>query len=83
MPGRLYKWVAGQLRSCDDISVKQQRAEGLYQEDKELPMRMSYQNPEIQKLYDEFLKEPNSHKAHELLHTHYTNKFKNSYKDLV
>ena len=73
----------GQLRSCDDISVKEQRAEGLYQEDKELPMRMSYQNPEIKKLYDEFLKEPNSHKAHELLHTHYTNKFKNSYKDLV
>ena len=35
------------------------------------------------KLYEEYLKEPNSHKAHELLHTHYSDKFKNSYKDLV
>ena len=30
-----------------------------------------------------FLKEPNSHKAHELLHTYYSDKLKNSYKDLV
>lgn len=31
----------------------------------------SHENPLIQALYDKYLGEPNSHKAHELLHTHY------------
>jgi NADH-quinone oxidoreductase subunit G/NADP-reducing hydrogenase subunit HndD len=33
--------------------------------------RKSHKNPMIKKIYDEFLGKPNSHKAHELLHTHY------------
>ncbi|MBQ2769271.1 MAG: iron hydrogenase small subunit, partial [Clostridia bacterium] len=42
-------------------------------------LRASHKNPQIVKLYEDFLGEPNSHKAHELLHTVYEAKepFKN------
>ncbi len=72
----------GQPRSCDDTKIKSRRAQGLYKEDSELPVRKSHMNPSIQKLYQEFLEHPASHKAHELLHTVYTDRFKNSYKDV-
>lgn len=72
----------GQPYSYNDTTIKQKRAEGLYKEDSELPFRKSHQNPEIKKLYEEFLKEPGSHKSHELLHTFYEDKFKGSYRDL-
>ncbi|NSW92280.1 MAG: iron hydrogenase small subunit [Firmicutes bacterium] len=47
------------------------RAQAIYEEDRNLPIRKSHENPSIKKLYDEYLGEPNSHKAHQLLHTHY------------
>jgi NADP-reducing hydrogenase subunit HndD len=47
------------------------RAKATYEEDCGKPKRKSHQNEEVQMLYKEFLGEPNSHKAHELLHTHY------------
>jgi len=47
------------------------RAQGLYNIDKEMPLRKSHTNPEIKALYEEYLGEANGHKAHELLHTHY------------
>ncbi len=72
----------GQPRSCDDSKIKGERAEGLYKEDSELPQRKSHMNPSIQKLYQEYLEHPNSHKAHEILHTTYANKFAGSYKDV-
>ena len=72
----------GQPRSCDDSSIKGKRAEGLYKEDTELPLRKSHKNPSIQKLYNEYLEKPGAHKAHELLHTTYKNKFAGSYKDV-
>ena len=72
----------GQPRSCDDSRIKEERAQGLYKEDSELPQRKSHMNPSIQKLYQEYLEYPNSHKAHELLHTVYTNRFTGSYKDI-
>ena len=72
----------GQPTSCDDSKIKQERAEGLYKEDSELPVRKSHMNPSIQKLYQEYLEHPGSHKAHELLHTVYTDKFAGSYKDV-
>lgn len=72
----------GQPRSCDDSKIKEERAQGLYKEDSELEYRKSHFNPSIRKLYNEYLEEPNSHKAHELLHTIYTNKFTGSYKDI-
>ena len=72
----------GQPMSCNDSTIKLRRAEGLYKNDLELPIRKSHENPDVKKLYDEYLGAPNSHKAHELLHTHYKNRFDNSYKDL-
>ncbi len=71
----------GQPRSCDSSLIKEERAMGLYTEDKNLPLRKSHENPEIKKLYEEFLEKPGSHKAHELLHTTYTDRLKGSYKD--
>ncbi len=47
------------------------RAAALYSEDERQTFRQSHNNPQIQQLYAEYLGEPNSHKAHELLHTTY------------
>ena len=49
----------------------QQRKAALYDIDRERPIRQSHNNPLITKLYDNFLEQPNSHKAHHLLHTTY------------
>lgn len=54
-----------------DVDVKAQRAKALYTEDANSPIRKSHENPDIQLLYKDFLEKPGSHKAHELLHTHY------------
>jgi len=54
-----------------DESLLQCRANSLYALDEERPLRCSHQNPDIQKLYAEYLGEPMSHRAHELLHTYY------------
>jgi len=54
-----------------NLAIRQKRMDAIYAEDRGLPLRKSHENPEVQQLYADFLKEPNSHKAHELLHTHY------------
>lgn len=67
------------VRPCflpnEDIDIldtyKEKRAAALYSEDERQVLRQSHKNPQIQQLYAEFLGEPNSHKAHELLHTTY------------
>jgi len=67
------------IRSCflpneaDDIldTFKDKRAKALYSEDERQTLRQSHNNAQVKKLYDEFLGKPNSHKAHELLHTSY------------
>ncbi len=51
--------------------IRKLRAEAIYQEDKDIPLRKSHENPSVLKLYKEFLGEPNSEKSHELLHTKY------------
>ncbi|SCM81488.1 NADP-reducing hydrogenase subunit HndC [uncultured Sporomusa sp.] len=51
-------------------ATKEARMAGLYQADRELPIRQSHKNPAVKALYDEFLGKPLSHKSHELLHTH-------------
>lgn len=56
------------------IDLKSIRAKALYDEDSGKKLRKSHENPEITAIYKEFLGEPGSHKAHELLHTHYTAK---------
>ncbi len=73
----------GQPISCNTPEARAKRAEGLYNEDlKDVQFRRSHENKDIQKLYKEYLGEPASHKAHELLHTTYNDKFKGSYKDI-
>jgi len=60
-----------------DLAKRMERMKAIYAEDACLPFRKSHENPEVQLLYAEFLKEPLGHKSHQLLHTKYTrrNKF--------
>ncbi|WP_027400569.1 NADH-dependent [FeFe] hydrogenase, group A6 [Anaerovorax odorimutans] len=51
--------------------VKARRMDSIYRIDREMPIRKSHENPEVIQLYEDFLGNPNSHLAHELLHTHY------------
>ena len=51
--------------------IKKLRAQALYDQDESMPLRKSHLNPVLQKCYEEFLGEPGSHKAHEILHTSY------------
>ena len=55
----------------NSIDLRAVRAKILYDADANLPIRKSHENPIVKMVYDEYLGEPNSHKAHELLHTHY------------
>lgn len=62
----------------EDVDIldtyKEKRAAALYSEDERQTVRQSHNNPQIQQLYADYLGEPNSHKAHELLHTTYSAK---------
>ena len=58
----------------DVIDVRAERAKALYNIDANAPLRQSHENPAVIALYEEYLGKPNSHKAHELLHTHYSKK---------
>ncbi len=61
--------VSAQKRmECDPKAL---RAAALYNEDANKPERKSHDNPSIMAVYKDYLGEPNSHLAHELLHTHY------------
>ncbi len=51
--------------------IKKKRAESIYLEDSNKPIRKSHENPQIATLYKEFLKEPLGHMSHNLLHTTY------------
>lgn len=53
------------------VDLKARRAEALYKADAENPKRKSHENEAIKLLYKEYLGEPGSHKAHEVLHTTY------------
>ncbi len=63
-------YVNATLRNSG-LDYKKLRAKALYQEDESKEIRKSHQNPQIQALYADFLGGPNSHLAHELLHTTY------------
>ncbi len=62
-------YVHDEIRNT--IDLKTVRAQALYDYDKEQKLRCSHDNPAVETIYKEFLGEPNSHKAHELLHTTY------------
>jgi len=55
----------------NNMAMRARRGEGLYTEDKGLPVRKSHHNPEVKLIYEKFLGKPNSPLAHKLLHTHY------------
>ena len=56
--------------------IRAERRKAIYERDKDLPIRKSHENPEVQQLYEEFLGEPGGHLAEELLHTSYINRKK-------
>ena len=58
------------------VDLKALRAKALYQDDLGLPQRKSHDNPEIKQIYADYLGEPGSHLAHELLHTSYVKRNK-------
>ncbi len=61
----------GQPHGATD-EIRAQRTAGIYNDDEKSVVRCSHENPEITKAYDDFLGKPNSEKAHDLLHRHYT-----------
>jgi len=58
-----------EVRSWENVPIE--RAKALYSVDESMKIRKSHENPKVKMLYSEFLGNPGSHKAHELLHTHY------------
>ena len=54
------------------IDLREERAKGLYKEDRNTFIRKSHNNPSVKKLYKEYLGMAGGSRAHQLLHTHYT-----------
>ena len=59
-----------------EVDVRKLRADSLYSIDEKSTIRKSHKNPVIQTVYEEFLEEPGSYRAHKLLHTHYVERKK-------
>jgi len=57
---------------AQNTEVKKARAKSIYNADKLSQLRKSQDNPVVAKFYEKWLQKPNSHEAHETLHTHYT-----------
>ena len=53
------------------VDLRARRAAALYEADKDMPLRKSHESEAVKRLYAEFLGEPGSHKAHDVLHTSY------------
>lgn len=60
----------GQPRMTNN-EIRQKRLEAIYREDEGKILRKSHENPEVNKLYEDFLGKPNGEISHRLLHTHY------------
>lgn len=58
-------------KEMEAAKVRETRLKGIYEEDEALVIRKSHENPDIIKIYDEFLEKPNSHISHKYLHTKY------------
>ncbi len=65
---------AGQPYHHGHAEILQARMEATYREDEGKAIRMSHKNPDIIKLYEEYLGEPLGERSEQLLHTHYFNK---------
>jgi NADP-reducing hydrogenase subunit HndD len=55
----------------NNYDIKALRASAIYNADKSATLRKSHENPVVKEIYETYLGEPNSHKAHEILHTKY------------
>ena len=55
----------------NNYDIKALRAGAIYDADKSSALRKSHENPVVKEIYETYLGEPNSHKAHEILHTKY------------
>lgn len=64
----------GQPLHHGDSEILKKRSQALYREDAGKPIRKSHENPDITKVYEEFLGEPCGELSHKLLHTHYFNR---------
>lgn len=64
----------------DRIDVRKERAKAIYGIDDTSKLRESHKNPEVVRLYEDFLKEPCGHVSHKLLHTHYVKREKYSHE---
>lgn len=62
------------VRNFTDL--KGLRAKALYSNDEKKELRKSHENPVLKKIYEEYLGEVGGHKAHEILHTYYTERKK-------
>lgn len=56
--------------------LREKRIDGLYKRDSSMKLRVSYENEEIKKLYEEFYEKPLSNLAEEMLHTTYFDRSK-------
>ena len=57
-----------------NADIRMKRNNAIYREDSGMKLRKSHENPEVIRIYKEFLEKPLGHKSHELLHTKYTNR---------
>ena len=71
----------GQPYIHGDSSIIKARHKAIYAEDEGKTLRKSHENPDIIKLYEEFLGKPLGEKAHHLLHTHYFDRKKEIFID--
>lgn len=63
--------------------IREKRAKGLYAQDAHMVLRCSHENPDIKRIYDEFLRKPLSHTAEQLLHTTYQDRSTDLHEDPV
>lgn len=56
----------------NNIDYRKKRSDAVYDADEKMSLRKSHENPVIKEVYETYLGEPNGHRAHEILHTHYS-----------
>lgn len=55
----------------DTVDIRGLRSEAIYSHDEKSVLRKSHLNPVVKEIYDSYLENPGSHKAHHILHTTY------------
>jgi len=53
----------------NNVDLIAARTKAIYEADEDLPLRKSHENPDVKRIYDEYLGVPGSDKAHHILHT--------------